>query len=168
MSNFLQKSKILVFMLGILQLGSNPLAQSQLPECTANVPFFNLDLSANPTASFTTPEFVRQTGCCGDGDRYVSFYVILNPNVAMFELIVAPGYADPGGSGNYNIISGGDLLIPGACGTSIPGGQPICITGSGPHKIVYSKPGNNKIKYIFRQIPMPIFPDDQGTRIGCS
>lgn len=143
-------------------------AQTQLPECTADVPFFNLDLSASPDMSYTTPEVVRQPGCCGDGDNYISFYVILNPNVAQFEIVVAPGYADPGGSGNYNIISGGDLFTPGSCGTQIPGGTPICITGSGPHKIIYSKPGKNKIKYIFRQIPKPIFPADQSTRIGCS
>ncbi|MFY7990139.1 MAG: HYR domain-containing protein [Fluviicola sp.] len=142
--------------------------QSQLPECTADVPFFNLDLSASPNMSYTTPEVVRTPSCCGDGDNYLSFYVTLHPDVAMFEIVVAPGYADPGGSGNYNIISGGDLLIPGACGVQIPGGAPICISGSGPHKILYSKPGKNKIKYIFRQIPKPIFPADQATRIGCS
>lgn len=146
----------------------NAFAQSSLPECTANVPFFNLDLSAAPDMSYTTPEVVRQPGCCGDGDNYISFYVILNPNVAQFEIVVAPGYADPGGSGNYNIISGGDLTTPGSCGVQIPGGSPICISGPGPHKIIYSKPGKNKIKYIFRQIPKPTFPVDQSTRIGCS
>ncbi|MNJ97472.1 HYR domain protein [compost metagenome] len=146
----------------------NAFAQTHLPECTATVPFFNLDLSASPDMSYTTPEVIRQPGCCGDGDNYISFYVILNPNVAQFEIVVAPGYADPGGSGNYNIISGGDLTTPGSCGVQIPGGSPICITGSGPHKIIYSKPGKNKIKYIFRQIPKPIFPVDQSTRIGCS
>ncbi|WP_300666242.1 HYR domain-containing protein, partial [Fluviicola sp.] len=146
----------------------NAFAQTHLPECTATVPFFNLDLSASPDMSYTTPEVVRQPGCCGDGDNYISFYVILNPNVAQFEIVVAPGYADPGGSGNYNIISGGDLTTPGSCGVQIPGGSPICITGSGPHKIIYSKPGKNKIKYIFRQIPKPTFPADQSTRIGCS
>ncbi len=146
----------------------NAFAQTQLPECTANVPFFNLDLSASPDMSYTTPEVIRQPGCCSDGDNYLSFYVTLNPNVAQFEIVVAPGYADPGGSGNYNIISGGDLITPGTCGTQIPGGSPICITGAGPHKILYSKPGKNKIKYIFRQIPKPVFPVDQSTRIGCS
>ncbi len=151
----------------LLSLVGTLRAQTQLPECTADVPFFVMDLSANPNLTYTTPEFVRQTGCCGDGDRYVSFYVTLHPDVAMFELIVAPGYADPGGSGNYNIISG-DLLTPGSCGTQIPGGAPICITGSGPHKIVYSKPGNNKVRYIFRQIPKPIYPLDQPTRVGCT
>lgn len=168
MSQYLKNGKILVFLLGILFFGNKHQAQTQLPECTADVPFFLLDLSASPDLTYTTPEFIRKAGCCSDNDNYVSFYVTLHPDVAMFELVVAPGYADPPGSGNYNIISGGDLNTPGACGTQIPGGAPICISGSGPHKIIYSKPGSNKIKYIFRQIPRPIFPADQSTRIGCS
>ena len=154
----------------LLLLSGQGIAQTQLPECTANVPFFVMDLSASPTLTYTTPEFVRQPGCCGavsPTDDHVSFYVTLHPDVAMFELIVAPGYADPGGAGTYNIISG-DLLSPGDCGVSIPGGAPVCITGAGPHKIIYRKPGGNKIKYIFRQIPKPIYPLDQPTRLGCT
>lgn len=165
---FSKRTKLTTLVVVFLSLGQSLVAQNQLPECTADVPFFNLDLSASPDMSYTTPEVVRTPSCCGDGDNYLSFYVTLHPDVAMFEIVVAPGYADPGGSGNYNIISGGDLLTPGSCGVQIPGGAPICITGSGPHKILYSKPGKNKIKYVFRQIPKPIFPADQATRIGCS
>ena len=135
--------RFLVIILILFQGSSSSWAQSQLPECTADVPFFIMDLSASPDSSYTTPEFIRKTGCCGDDDNYVSFYVTLHPDVAMFELIVAPNYADPIGSGNYTIISGGDLTNPGSCGTQIAGGGPICITGPGPHKIVYSKPGAN-------------------------
>ena len=154
----------------LLSLAGTLRAQTQLPECTADVPFFVMDLSANPNLSYTTPEFVRKPGCCGatgPTDDHVSFYVTLHPDVAMFELIVAPGYADPGGAGTYNIITG-DLSAPGDCGVSIPGGAPVCITGAGPHKITYRKPGGNKIKYIFRQIPKPIYPLDQPTRVGCT
>jgi gliding motility-associated-like protein len=147
---------------------NNGIAQGQLPECTAEVPFFNIDLSASPDSSFTTPEIIRKTGCCGVNNEYVAFFVKLHPDVAMFEIEVEPTYADPGGAGNYTIISGGDLSNSGTCGTQIPGGGPICITGSGPHKIVYSKAGSNKIKYIFRQIPKPIYPLSQPARLGCS
>ena len=145
-------------------------AQTKLPECETQVPFFILDLSNNPDSAFTTPEVVRQGNCCCSttSDNYLSFYVTLHPSVAMFEITIAPGYADPSGAGVYNIVSGGDLLIPGACGVDIPGGQPVCIVGSGPHKITYRKPGKNKVKYIFRQIPKPIFPQDDSTRVGCS
>lgn len=160
--------KKIVFIFNLIVINNFLYSQGQLPECTSTVPFFNIDLSASPDATFTTPEIIRKTGCCSVNNEYVSFYVKLHPDVAQFELIVAPGYADPGGAGNYNIISGGDLTNPGACGTQIPGGGPICITGPGPHKIVYSKPGSNKIKYIFRQIPKPIYPISQPARVGCS
>jgi len=143
---------------------------TQLPECTALVPYFELDLSGNPDSSYQTPEFNRLPGCCGNTDNnddYVSFYVTLHPDVAMFELIVVDGYADPSGSGVYNIVSGG-MTSPGDCGAEIPGGAPICISGSGPHKITYRKPGSNDIAYIFRQIPKPIYPTNQPTRFGCT
>jgi gliding motility-associated-like protein len=161
--------RYLYFLLFVLTTtGFLGFGQAHLPECDTDVPFFNIDLSSNPDSMYTTPEIIRKTGCCGVNNEYVSFYVTLHPDVAMFELLVAQGYADPGGAGNYTIISGGDLSNPGACGTQIAGGGPICITGSGPHKIVYSKAGSNKIKYVFKQIPKPIYPISQPARIGCS
>jgi gliding motility-associated-like protein len=145
---------------------------TQLPECTSIVPYFELDLSGNPDSSYQTPVINRQVGCCGNSgpnDDYVSFYVTLHPDVAMFELIVADGYADPPGSGAafYNIISG-DMITSGSCGVDLPAGGPQCITGAGPHKITYRKAGNNDIVYIFRQIPKPIYPANQATRFGCT
>jgi hypothetical protein len=162
--------KRLLSLIGFLLFAIPLYAQTKLPECDADVPFFTFDLSGSPDTTFLTPKVERQGHCCGstNSDLYLSFYATLHPQVAMFEIVVAPGYADPGGSGDYNIISGGDLTIPGSCGTDIPGGQPVCISGSGPYKITYSKPGKNNIKYIFRQIPRPIFPANDTTRLGCS
>ena len=141
--------RFLVIILILFQGSSSSWAQSQLPECTADVPFFIMDLSASPDSSYTTPEFIRKTGCCGDNDRYVSFYVTLHPDVAMIEIVVAPGYADPGGSGNYQLVTGGTLTTAGTCQPPQSAGSPLCIVGPGPHKILYSKPGGNKVRYIF-------------------
>lgn len=137
---------LLVFA-GVLFTSGTLLAQViavpiQMPECTVNVPGYQIDLSANPNLTFTTPEVIRQATCCSDGDRYLAFYVTLHPDVAMIQIEVAPGYADPGGSGNYQIVTGGDLFTPGSCGPQQSAGQPLCITGPGPHKILYSKPGS--------------------------
>ena len=96
----------IVFIFNLIVMNNFSHSQGQLPECTSTVPFFNIDLSASPDATFTTPQIIRKTGCCSVNNEYVSFYVKLHPDVAQFELIVAPGYADPGGAGNYNIISG--------------------------------------------------------------
>jgi hypothetical protein len=150
---------------------STYLAQiTQLPECNSGVPFFNINLSSNPDSTYVTPVIDRQNQCCGGSgnENYVSFYVTLHPDVAMIEIGIAPGYADPGGSGFYNIISGGSASIPGICGTDIAGGTTTCITGVGPHKITYHKPGKNKVQYYLKQIPRPIFPENDTTRVGCS
>ena len=146
---------------------SSLFAQTHLPECTSNVPFFNIDLSATPDSIYVTPDnVVRRSSCCETNDRYVSFYVTMHPDVAAFEIYEdgAPAF----GSANYTIISGGDLTTGGDCGEQIPAGSSQCIVGPGPHKILYSKPGSNTVQYSFRQIPKPIFPDDQFTRVGCS
>ena len=140
----------------------------QMPECDVFVPGYQIDLSAYPAMEFLTPEVERQPTCCGDGDRYLGFYVTLNPNVAMIEIVVAPGYADPGGSGNYQLVTGGTLTTAGTCQPPQSAGSPLCIVGPGPHKILYSKPGGNKVRYIFRQIPKPTYPLSQSTRLGCS
>jgi gliding motility-associated-like protein len=142
-------------------------AQTHLPECTEDVPLFIIDLSSNPDSTYTTPgNVVRRQTCCGTGDRYVSFYVTMHPDVAAFEIYEdgAPAY----GSASYTIVSGGDLTTPGVCGTKVGAGNSQCIVGPGPHKILYDKPGSNSVKYNFRQIPKPIFPDDQYTRVGCT
>lgn len=163
------KNRILL-LVGFVSFLITGWSQTQLPECNADVPFFILDLSNNPDSTYISPEIVRTGQCCGDAinQNYVSFYVTLNPNVAMIEIGIAPGYADPGGSGFYNVVSGGNILTPGICGPNIPGGTPTCLTGPGPHKITYHKPGGNKVKYYFHQIPRPIFPTDQTTRVGCT
>jgi gliding motility-associated-like protein len=143
------------------------ISQTHLPECSSDVPLFEIDLSSNPDSTYTTPgNIVRQTTCCGTGDRYVSFYVTMHPDVAAFEIYEdgAPAF----GSASYTIISGGDLTTPGVCGTKVGAGNSQCIVGPGPHKILYDKPGSNSVRYSFRQIPKPIFPDDQFTRVGCS
>ena len=161
--------KQLITVLGLFMLSFGMNAQ-QLPECEAGVPFFIIDLSSTPDSMYVTPEIVRDNQCCGDVDNqnYVSFYVTLHPDVAQISIGILPGYADPGGSGFYNIISGGDLITPGSCDTNIAGGEAVCITGSGPHKITYHKPGSNKVKYFLEQIPKPIYPQDDTTRVGCS
>ena len=150
---------------------SQNLNAQHLPECDTIVPFFSPDLTSSPNSMYITPEIIRKGQCCGgaSNENYVSFYVTLHPNVASVEIGILPGYADPGGSGFYNVIVGGDTTATsGVCGPDVAGGDPTCITGSGPHKITYHKPGKNKVKYYLKQIPQPTFPQDDTTRIGCS
>lgn len=158
------------FLLTVLSLGLSPLAKAQqLMECDTTVPFFVVDLSSNPDSIYTTPEIIRNGQCCNgpNNENYVSFYVTLHPSVAMIEIGIAPGYADPQGSGFYNIIPG-DTTTLDPCGMEYAGGSETCIVGTGPHKITYHKPGSNKVKYYIKQIPQPIYPMDDSTRVGCT
>lgn len=143
-----------------------------LPECINDVPLLYVDLSNAPDSTYISPELVRTGECCGGlgTARFISFYATLHPNAAMVEIGVAEG-ADPYGSGSYHFVDGGDLFTPGTCVAPIPAGQPVCIPPgiTGPdYKIAFSKPGNNKNKFFFRQILKPTFPQDDSTRIGCS
>ncbi len=139
-----------------------------IPECDSIVPTFQIDLSGSPIDSAVTDDIIRQGLCCSSTspDKYLAFYVTLHPDVAMIEVGIAEG-ADPSGSGEYYVVSGGDLINPGACGTATPGGQSTCITGPGPHKIAYNKPGGNAVKFYVKQIPKPIFPQNDTTRVDC-
>jgi len=73
---------------------------------------------------------------------------------------------------NFNIATGavppGALFYEIECGTQIPVGHPICISGSGVHHITFCKPGNNQNTYIITSISKPIFPKGIHVRIGCS
>jgi hypothetical protein len=143
-----------------------------LPECINNVPLLYVDLSTAPDSTYISPLLNRTGECCGGTgtSRFISFYATLHPNAAMVEIGVAEG-ADPYGAGAYHFIDGGDLFTPGTCIPEIPAGSPVCIPPgiTGPdYKIAFSKPGNNKNKFFFRQILKPTFPQDDSTRVGCS
>ena len=146
---------------------------TKLPECNLGVPHFNIDLSSNPDSMYITPEVERAKQCCGNAnsnENYVSFYVKAHPDVAMIEVDIYSGANPPGDAAKYNVITGGDSLNPGSCGALIDAGSPTCVTldASGYLKVTYYKPGKNKNRYYFKQIPKPIFPQDDSTRVGCS
>ncbi|MBW6481458.1 MAG: gliding motility-associated C-terminal domain-containing protein [Vicingaceae bacterium] len=146
---------------------------TKLPECNNGVPHFNIDLSAKPDSMYITPEVTRAEQCCGNpngNQNYVSFYVKAHPQVAMIEVDIFTGANPPGDAAKYNVVTGGDSIVPGTCGGLIDAGFPTCVTldPSGYLKVTYYKPGKNKNTYYFKQIPKPIFPADDTTRSGCS
>jgi gliding motility-associated-like protein len=133
--------------------------QAQLPSCDPTVPFFEVDLTGSPDGFWESPSHIRRDNCCGTSspDRCTSFEVTLDPGAAMINLEIVSGAVPPGA-----------LFYQIDCGPQIPVGQPICITGVGPHRITFCKPGNNENVYRISSIAMPIFPDDITTRIGCT
>ena len=160
-----------LFGFATLAMTATVVAQTQLPECESTVPFRIVDLSNDPDGSHYTDSIKRLGQCScdmGNNEDFVSFYLTLNPNVAMVEIGIVGG-ADPSGSGYYWRIddTDGNFNTPGTCTQGTPGGQFMCITGAGPHKIVYKKPGSNKAQYYIHQIPKPMFPANGPARVGC-
>lgn len=132
-------------------------AQSGL--CDLTTPFYRVDLSAQPNASYVSPQDSRKGNCCGTSspDRCIEFEVTLHPNALGISFDIYSG-AVPSGSMFYQID----------CGPPIPVGQPVCLSGTGPHTVTFCKPGNNPNAYIIRSIPPPYQAPDNEVRIGCS
>lgn len=146
------------FGLAIIFLLANNV-QAQVPTCGANVPYYLVNLTGNPGGTWVSPSHSRNDNCCGtvSPDRCTSFEIILDPLAAQINFEIASG-AIPTGSMFYQIN----------CGPQTPVGQPICITGPGPHYMTFCKPGNNQNTYKITSIPQPIFPPNTSTRRGCN
>lgn len=134
-------------------------SHAQVPTCGQNVPYFQVNLTGQPAGIWISPGHERDGNCCNTiaPDRCTSFEVILDPNAAMVNFTIASG-AIPPGSMFYQVN----------CGPQVPVGQPICVTGVGPHFITFCKPGNNQNTYQITSIPRPTFPVDASVRIGCN
>jgi gliding motility-associated-like protein len=65
-------------------------------------------------------------------------------------------------------IPGGSLFYQINCGPPVAAGQPICLSGSGPHILTFCKPGNNSNTYTISSIPKPVVPDSILVRNGCT
>jgi gliding motility-associated-like protein len=118
----------------------------QSGSCDPTTPFFVVDLSASPGGTWTSPNVSRIGNCCGTTfpDRCIEFEIHLNPGTVAINFTIASG-AIPPGSMFYQID----------CGPQIPVGQPVCITGPGPHTLTFCKPGNNPNTYAIEAIPSP-------------
>lgn len=146
-----------IILIGLLNFFSN-FCYSQNPDCDAGVPYFLVDLTGFPAGSWSSPNVSRVEQCCGasGSDQCISFDVILDTGAVGIQIDMTG--ADPAGSLYYSID----------CMGSYPGGTIKCITGPGPHRITFCKPGNNANIYTITSISKPNFPSGQHIRIGCS
>ncbi|MEA3447599.1 MAG: hypothetical protein U9Q98_03995, partial [Bacteroidota bacterium] len=116
--------------------------------CDSVVPYFEADLSADPNMTWESPSVIRQGYCCGNGgvDRCIEFSITLHPDAVAVIFDIASG-AVPGGSMFYQIN----------CGPPVEVGEPVCLTGVGPHTLTFCKPGNNDNTYSIVSVPEPSF-----------
>ena len=126
-------------------------------QCSSVTPTFTLDLTGSPNASSVTPNSSRNGTCCGGSVPCIKIVVLLNPNAMALQL--TPQGADPGGALTYEFNCNG---------VQIPGGTPVCLSGTGPQTLTICKVGNNANTYSVNSIPRPSVQDTLLVRNGCT
>ncbi|MEY3426243.1 MAG: hypothetical protein RL679_1601, partial [Bacteroidota bacterium] len=127
--------------------------------CDSITPSFNVDLSASPNQTWTSPMVLRDGNCCGTSnpDKCLEFIITLNPSAIAINFVISAG-AVPSGALFYQIN----------CGPITPVGSPICLTGPGPHNLTFCKPGNNANAFSIVSYSEPIIGPDISLNNGCS
>jgi len=127
-------------------------------QCGPGVPSFNVNLTGVPDSIWTSPAVFRSDNCCGTTapSACVKFIITLDPNASGINFNIISG-AIPGGALFYQIN----------CGPPTSLGQPICLSGPGPHILTFCKPGNNDNVYQINSIPKPVGGNDITINEGC-
>jgi hypothetical protein len=127
-------------------------------QCGPTVPGFTVNLTGNPSATWTSPLVQRNGNCCGTSapDKCVNFIITLDPAAVGINFNIIAG-AIPGGALFYQIN----------CGPPQALGSPICLNGPGPHLLTFCKPGNNQNVYQISSIPPAIGGTNIVVNDGC-
>jgi gliding motility-associated-like protein len=127
--------------------------------CDASVPSFTVNLVGSPGGVWTSTAIARQGNCCGTAnpDRCIEFIVTLDSNAQGIKFDIVSG-AIPGGALFYQIN----------CGPMQQVGQPICLSGQGPHRLTFCKPGNNINVYSITSIVKPKASPPTVVSDGCT
>lgn len=114
--------------------------------CDSITPSFIVDLSADPDSVWFSPEVVRDGLCCSaaEPDGCIEFFLTLNSNTVGIRLDIVSG-AQPTGSMFFEV----------ECANPTEVGDTLCVSGPGPHRITFCKPGGNKNVYSITAINRP-------------
>lgn len=124
--------------------------------CTS-VKTVDIDLSAQPDTVWVSPVMGRQGQCCqGTGsDVCIRFNIKTHPDADQLGFTLAEPPIPP--SMEYSLN----------CGTPQSVDIPLCISGAGPHCIVYCKPGGDELKYQITTAKTVEFSPDIIVGEGC-
>lgn len=142
----------LIFAISI-QLFVNIVAMAQ--PCSGGTPSINVNLTGNKDSTWTSSSITRGGSCCSD-NNCIEFSVTIDPNSNGIKLEIISG-AIPGGALSYTI----------GCSAPQAFGAPVCLTGVGPHRIVFCKPGGNANVYRITAIPKPKLSGSVLTSVAC-
>lgn len=134
------------------------ISNNSVAQCSQSTPTFNVNLSTSPKAFWISPDTIRNGSCCNSGanDKCIEFVITLHPSATGISFNVFSG-AMPSGALYYQV----NCLPP------VPIGAPICLSGAGPHRITFCKPGNNNNRYIINSVGSPYAGNDLVINNGC-
>lgn len=133
----------------------------QLPAqiCDSITPVFTVNLTGQPNGTWTSTSVQRDGYCCGvtGSEKCIEFIVTLDSmsNGIRFDIV---GGAIPPGALYYQVN----------CGPPVQVGEPLCLSGPGPHLVTFCKPGNNTNVYQIAALPYPQLSGTQYVSQACS
>jgi gliding motility-associated-like protein len=127
--------------------------------CDPVTPVFTVDLSGQPNGTWISPAIVRDGYCCGvsGSDKCIEFIITLDSLANGINFSIASG-----------AVSGGAMFYQVNCGPQVSVGQPLCLSGPGPHLLTFCKPGNNTNTYQITSIPQPALNGTQWVSQACT
>ncbi|MBN2681760.1 MAG: PKD domain-containing protein [Bacteroidales bacterium] len=140
----------------LLSLFFNSPVFSQCDTCDNTITFY-VDLTASPDSTWISPETNRDGVCCDNaGLRCLRFIVYTHPSTDQISFNIATPPIPPGQFYQYD------------CGPYVSAGEPLCISGAGPHCIVYCKPGADISAYSITVSETVEAGPDIGVADGCT
>src|SRR6185436_19986135 len=127
---FFQTESIVSLALIIFSVVPASRINAQIPNCSANVPTYNVNFIGNPGGTFSTPMVSRVGNCCGTSspDRCLHFVITLDTADVAVNFQITSGAIPPGA-----------LFYQIDCGPQTQVGQHICVSGPGAHHLTFCK-----------------------------
>ncbi|HKR03651.1 MAG TPA: hypothetical protein VJY62_03370, partial [Bacteroidia bacterium] len=127
--------------------------------CDSITPAFIVNLTGQPNGTWISPTISRDGYCCGvtGSDKCIEFIITLDSSANGINFSIASGAVPPGA-----------LFYQINCGPPVAVGQPICLSGPGPHLLTFCKPGNNNNTYQITSIPQPALNGTQWVSQACT
>lgn len=131
--------------------------------CDASTPSYTFDLTGNPDSTWLSPSVRRSGICCGNDPaerppvRCVEFYFTLDPDAVGIIFDIEHGAVPPGA-----------LYFQINCQGRYQFGDLLCLSGSGPYRLTFCKPGNNPNIYSIKSVGGPRVSPPVTVSDGCS
>ncbi|MBI2279895.1 MAG: SprB repeat-containing protein, partial [Bacteroidetes bacterium] len=151
--------RLIIYISFLLLLFVGLLPDKLSAQCDPNTPTFTVDLTGNPQGTWISPAVKREDDCCGGGAGFtncVLFIITLDPDAEGISLDL------------YSGANGNAFEYAVNCGVTTDAGDPICLTGVGPHTVTMCKSGGDISQYIVTSLAIPNVTTSTYVNNGCS